>query len=89
MTELAGPLGIPLSTATRAIDKLVAKGLVERRRPRRDRRLVLVGFSGRGKEINQFVARSRTAIARLLLLKLRPDEIAVLMRRLGRLSGPG
>jgi DNA-binding MarR family transcriptional regulator len=89
MTELAGSLGIPLSTATRAIDKLAAKGLVERSRPTRDRRLVLVGFSVRGKAINQFIATSRNAIARSLLVRLRSDEARVLMRRLARLTRVG
>ena len=86
MTDLAGSLSIPLSTATRAVDKLVAKGLVERRGVLKDRRIVQVGFSPRGREINRFVIRSRFAIARSLLRALNMDERSRLIRLLARLA---
>ncbi|MBZ5576250.1 MAG: MarR family transcriptional regulator [Acidobacteriia bacterium] len=88
MTDLAGGLGIPLSTATRAIDKLVAKGLVERRGVPKDRRIVQIGFSRHGREINRFAIKSRCAIARSLLRKMSPAERTRLLQRLVRLAAP-
>lgn len=85
MTDLAGSLDIPLSTATRAIDKLVAKELVERRSVLKDRRVVHVGFSPRGREINRFVMRSRFTIAKKMLRRLSEDERGQLIERLSRL----
>jgi DNA-binding MarR family transcriptional regulator len=45
LSVLAGSLGVHLSAAARAIDKLVAKGFVERNRIATDRRVVQVGLS--------------------------------------------
>src|SRR5579872_2063150 len=86
MTDLAGSLDIPLSTVTRAIDKLVTKGLVERGGVVKDRRIVQVGFSPRGREIDRFVVRSRFAIARSLLRALSTEDRARLLRLLARLA---
>jgi len=74
MTDLAGSLDLPLSTTTRAVDKLVVKGLAERRRIANDRRIVQVGFSKRGEEINRFVTKSRIATARRILKRLNDTE---------------
>src|SRR5215210_2372965 len=42
MSDLAGALRVDASTATRAIDRLVTRGLVERSHPPEDRRTVVV-----------------------------------------------
>ena len=86
MTGLAGSLDIPISTATRAIDKLVMKGLVERRGVVKDRRIVQVGFSPRGREINRFVMHSRFTIARKLLRPLPVEERSRLIRLLAKVA---
>lgn len=83
MTELAGVLGMPLSTATRVADKLVKKQLVERHRADGDRRVVEIGFSKRGREINRYVTRRRLACARKLLGALSPAERARLIELTG------
>jgi DNA-binding MarR family transcriptional regulator len=87
MTELASSLSIHLSSATRAIDKLVSKGLVKRNRVAMDRRVVQVGFSRRGKEINGFVVRQRAVAAQRMLAALKPRERELLIRVLSRLAG--
>ena len=87
MTELASALDVPLSTATRTVDKLVAKDLVERRSLQQDRRVVQVGFSRRGKEINRYVMRSRVAAARRMLQALSLTGRKTLLLQLERLSG--
>ena len=85
MTDLAGLLNLPMSTATRAVDKLVTKGLAERRRIASDRRIVQIGFSRRGKQIDRFVTKSRMAAARRMLKRLNAAERNSLSDGLGKL----
>jgi DNA-binding MarR family transcriptional regulator len=86
MSELAGALKMPLSSVTHTVDKLVGKRLAERRRVKKDRRLVQVGFSKRGKEINQFVTEKRLAAARSMFEALKPPERAVVVKRLAKMA---
>jgi DNA-binding MarR family transcriptional regulator len=86
MTGLADRLKTPISTATRIVDRLVAQDLVERKRAAQDGRVVQVAFSGRGKRINQFVTRSRTAAARKMLDVLPPRERELLLRGLAKMT---
>lgn len=86
MSELARFLGVRLSTATHTVDKLVEKGLVERKRAHPDRRVVLVGFSKRGLRINRYVAEARKREGRALLATLGPRARRELIARLGRMS---
>lgn len=87
MSELAAVLGVRLSTATHTVDKLVDKGLVERRREDPDRRIVRVGFSRRGMRINRWVVEARESEGRALLGALRPQERATLIAALERMAG--
>ena len=64
-TELASHLPVDASRVSRIVTTLVDKGLLRRRRLRRDRRIVMLGLSDEGKElalqvgqsVNLFVAR--------------------------------
>jgi DNA-binding MarR family transcriptional regulator len=85
MSDLAKVLDVPLSTATRTVGRLVAKGLVERKQAAHDRRVVEVRFGRRGKRINQFVTDSRSAAARALLGPLAERERDRLVKQLARL----
>ncbi len=49
MRELAQGCGVALSTMTGVVDRLLKKGLVQRRHSAADRRVVLVRLSGKGK----------------------------------------
>ncbi len=51
MNELSRKLNVAISTATRVIDKLEKKGLIERDRAEADRRVVLVSLTKTGSEI--------------------------------------
>jgi DNA-binding MarR family transcriptional regulator len=62
MRHLAASMGVPLSTATHVVDRLVVKGVVVRIRPKHDRRLVLVELSERSKEHRQLLFRERVAL---------------------------
>ena len=50
-SELAGLADVAPATATQMLDSLVACGFVERSRSERDRRLVLVSLTARGREL--------------------------------------
>ncbi len=67
MSELAAILEVPANTATHTVDKLVAKGLLERKRLPQDRRIVTVAFSKKGQRIDQYVRDTQLAAARRLL----------------------
>ncbi|HEY4364365.1 MAG TPA: MarR family transcriptional regulator [Bryobacteraceae bacterium] len=86
MSDLAGEMKTTVSTATRTIDKLVAKGLVERKRVKTDRRVVRVDFSARGKEIHAYVTETRLAGARAMLGKLSPASRWIFLKRLQAIS---
>jgi DNA-binding MarR family transcriptional regulator len=74
MTDLAAALRMPLSTATRVVDKLVIKRLLRRTRGKEDRRVIQVVFSRRGQEINRFVAEARLRTAQEMLKSLQPAK---------------
>ncbi len=59
MVELAERLGVGPSTALRSVDRLEASGLVERTPAERDRREVVVGLTGKGRELVARVTRRR------------------------------
>jgi DNA-binding MarR family transcriptional regulator len=82
MTDLAAAMQVTVSTATRTIDKLVAKGLAERKRVMKDRRVVRVDFSPRGAEIHRYVTDTRLARARVMLETLSPAHRGVFLKRL-------
>jgi DNA-binding MarR family transcriptional regulator len=85
MTVLSKALDVPLSTATRIVEGLCTKGLVERRQSKQDRRVVEVRFGQRGKRINRYVEESRRSEAEALLLSLSERERSRLVRQLARL----
>ena len=87
MGDLATAMRVPLSTASRVVDRLVDKGLVIRMPLAHDRRVVQVGFSPRGQRINRFVVVSRQAAAVKLLESLRAGDTAVLLAALARMVG--
>ena len=86
MSELAAVLETPLSTATRIVDRLAGKGLVERRQVTGDRRVVHVQFSRRGKRINQFVDDSRRSAAQAMLKALPARDRELVLDRLARMA---
>jgi DNA-binding MarR family transcriptional regulator len=86
MSDLAAVLKVQLSTATHMIDKLAAKGLVERKRVKQDRRIVQVTFSKKGKRIHQFVIESRLAAARGMLEALDPNAREAFLKRMTKLA---
>ena len=92
MTHLADSLGVPLSTATHTVDRLVSKGLVERNRGVEDRRVVEVEMSEYGLRLQETFRDKRKQVARNWLEPLSEEERGVflqLMAKITRLAKPG
>jgi len=85
MGELSAELGVPLSTATRIADWLVAGSFVERIADPNDRRTVRIGMTAKGQKIFQaFTEFNRQRIARVLRV-FTPSEQAQLLKLMNRL----
>ena len=92
MTNLADRLGVPLSTATHTVDRLVAKSLAVRARTEEDRRVVQVELSDYGKKLQAKFKIKRLAMARSWLEPLSAGERELflnLMAKITRLAQPG
>jgi len=88
MSDLAGMLNVPLSTATHTVDKLVAKELVERGRGDRDRRIVLVELSGKGRRLHQSCLECQLAMGRTMLEALSPGEREIFLELMAKMTQP-
>jgi len=80
MGELAGRVRLPLSTATRVVDRLVARKIVQRERPEDNRRVVRVALAPAGGAFYQAALRSRIAGAQRMLQRLTEGEQRELVR---------
>jgi DNA-binding MarR family transcriptional regulator len=79
MTDFAQGIGVPLSTATRIVNRLVKKGIVVRRRSDEDRRIVEIDLSPVAYEHRtQFMARRQAAISAMLEPLAREERETVL-----------
>src|SRR5712691_4286606 len=86
MGELAGRLGLAVSSVTRLVDRLEAAGLAERRQERPDRRSVPVGLSTTGSETLTAAAQQLRSLLQELLTPLEPHEQGELLRQLAKIS---
>jgi len=76
MSELAGALGVSLSTASGLVDRLVESHLVGRHTDIADRRQVLVSLTGDGAAFLDHFQELGLAHLRELLARLSPTDIA-------------
>ncbi|MBV8841433.1 MAG: MarR family transcriptional regulator [Bryobacterales bacterium] len=86
MSGLADELGVPLSTATHTIDRLVAKGLVVRTRSEQDRRVVQVGMSDFGKQLQENFKGKRLSMAHSWLEPLSPGEREIFLELMAKIT---
>jgi DNA-binding MarR family transcriptional regulator len=85
MVELSTALRIDASTATRAVDRLVETGLVERRRSPEDARTVLVELTKDGRRLERRLTNERLQHMEKVLADLSPAECEELAGALERL----
>lgn len=74
----------PVPDVTRLLDRLAAKGLIERRRATRDRRVVRVGITRAGRELLARIERPLAAWLDEQLVRLAPRQLERLSRLLER-----
>jgi DNA-binding MarR family transcriptional regulator len=86
MSNLAESLGVPLSTATHTVDRLVSKGLVERNRSEEDRRVVEVQMSEYGRKLQAAFRDKRKVVARSWLEPLSGEEREVFLQLMGKIT---
>jgi DNA-binding MarR family transcriptional regulator len=86
MSDFAGSLGIPLSTATHTIDRLVHKGLVVRVRSDQDRRIVQVEMSETGKKLHAALRAKHQAMALSWLEPLSPNERETFLNMMAKIA---
>jgi DNA-binding MarR family transcriptional regulator len=88
MGEVAGVLHLPLSTATNVVDRLLAKGLVERERSVENRRTVRVGLTAKGRQVYQHFVEFQLTMARNMLGALSPGEREIFLELMAKMTRP-
>ena len=86
MSEVAYDLSITVGTLTTAINKLVKKGYVDRRRIEEDRRVVLVMLTDKGKEVFKYHEEFHNDMVKCTIYSFSKEEEIVLVSALKRVS---
>jgi len=86
MSNFAGELGVPLSTATHTVDRLVGKGLVLRVRSETDRRIVQVEMSDAGKAFQAAMRARHQVMAQAWLAPLSPSERETFLQLMAKIT---
>ena len=86
MHQLASSTGVPVSTATRVVDRLVAKELAVRIRPEYDRRLVLVELSEKTRASRQSTFSRHVGLIQQILEPLSPAAREQVARVFGEIA---
>lgn len=82
MNELSDAMGLAGSTMTRMVDQLVAKDLMRRERDEADRRVVLVGLSVRGQQVQSRLAEMLDTIFTQVMRQIPEADHATVVRSL-------
>lgn len=86
MTEVAGDLGITVGTLTIAINNLVKKGYVQRKKTEKDRRIVQLELTRKGKVAYRIHEKFHSDMVKASVEGLSPQEEEILVRSLKKLS---
>ncbi|MBX7409005.1 MarR family winged helix-turn-helix transcriptional regulator [Clostridium chauvoei] len=86
MSEVAQELDITVGTLTTAINKLIKKDYVERKRIEEDRRVVLVGLTKKGKLAFRLHEKFHNEMVQSTIEGLTEEEEEILISSLERLS---
>lgn len=84
--EIARQIGVEAATLTRALRRMEASGLIERRADEHDRRRVRTWLTPRGRELQTEVHEAMDQLARDVLALLSEEEQAALQELLGRME---
>ncbi|MBA4537890.1 MarR family transcriptional regulator [Bacillus aquiflavi] len=80
MSEIAESLGIPMSTATGVINRLVKKGYLERYRSETDRRIVVIRLTEEGHKLGEKVKALASRYFNLMTEVLTKEETEALLQ---------
>lgn len=86
MSEVAQDLKITVGTLTTAVNKLIKKGYVERKRIEEDRRVVLVELTKQGKLAYRVHEKFHNEMVKTTIEDLSEEEESVLVASLERLN---
>ncbi len=86
MGEVAARVRVPLSTATRIVDRMVQRGLVQRARPEDNRRVVRVALAPAGQRFYVEALAARMAGTAQMLRYLAASEQEQLLRLYRKMS---
>ncbi|MEE1312751.1 MAG: MarR family transcriptional regulator [Lachnospiraceae bacterium] len=86
MSKIAGILNITVGTLTIAINNLLKKGYVIRKRSEKDRRVVFISLSEAGERAYYHHMAYHQGIVERLTADLSKEEIAVLEKALGNMA---
>ncbi len=76
MSEIAHALSVQLSTATPLVDRLIREGMAARSRDDKDRRLVWVTVTAKGRKVLNNILREKQASIRAIFGALTEEERA-------------
>lgn len=86
MSEVAEKLNITVGTLTTAISKLIKKGYVERKRQEKDKRVVLIGLTKKGKLAFRIHEKFHNDMIRATINGLTDQEEKILTTSLEKLN---
>lgn len=86
MSSIAKELSVTVGTLTIAMNSLVKKGYVVRRRGDADRRVVYISLSDRGRSAYEHHARFHREMIQSVIEELEPGELETLIRALTKLN---
>lgn len=86
MTAIARELSVTVGTLTIAMNSLVKKGYVERARGKKDRRVVYISLSERGRRAYEHHARFHRAMIEGVTGELSQGELKTLFKALSKLE---
>ena len=86
MSSIAKELSVTVGTLTIALNRMVKKGYVVRRRGDTDRRVVYISLSDRGRSAYEHHARFHREMIQSVMEELEPGELETLIRALTKLN---
>lgn len=87
MSTIAKELSVTVGTLTISMNSLVKKGYVVRKRGEKDRRVVYISLSEKGRKAYEHHARFHQEMIRAVMEGLSPAEQAILAQTLRKLNG--
>ena len=84
MSDIANDLNITVGTLTSAINRLIKKGYVERKRVEEDRRVVLVNLTEKGEEAFKIHKSFHDEMIKVILEEFQGEDLDVLSRILNK-----